>query len=177
MLDKVDEALLREDDGGVVPDGDGWFVVNVADARAINTNGFGRGARFEGESRFPGLGINVRVLEPGEPASMYHREGASEAFVVLGGECLAIIEDQVRPMVKGDFLFTPPGTAHVIVGAGDEACAVLMAGSREGETEIFFPASEVAAKHGASVAADTGDPRVAYEGTTMTDPTSLGLPW
>jgi uncharacterized cupin superfamily protein len=35
---------------------------------------------------FPELGVNIRLLQPGQPAAMYHREGAQEACLVLSGE-------------------------------------------------------------------------------------------
>jgi quercetin dioxygenase-like cupin family protein len=38
---------------------------------------------------------------------------------VLEGECVAIVEEQERPMRRGDFLYAPPGTAHVFVDAGE----------------------------------------------------------
>jgi len=177
MLDKVDEAPLREAEGGLVPEGEGWFVVNVADAQGLHTERFGDGCRFEGAERFDELGFNVRVLKPGQPASMYHREGSQEAFLVIAGECLAIVEDAERPMRAGDFLHLPPGTAHVIVGAGEGPSVVVMAGARKPTTEILFPASEVAARYGAAVEADTSDFATAYAGTSPPAPASLGLPW
>jgi uncharacterized cupin superfamily protein len=178
MSSESSESPLRRDAAGLLPETGGWFIVNVADAQAISTGRFGDGTRFEGDNAFPGLGINIRLLAPGQPASMYHREDSSEAFVVLSGECTAIVEDTERPMRKGDFLFLPPGTAHVLVGAGDGPAAVLMAGNREeGERDLSFPVSAAAAKYGASVEEETADAAVAYAGTNFNDPTTIGLPW
>lgn len=166
MFTKIDEAPLRRGDGGgLVPEGDGWFIVNVAQARALHTERFGDGCRFEGDSRFPDFGINVSVLQPGQPASLYHREDAQETFLVLSGECLAIIEEQERPLRAGDFLYTPAGTAHVFVGARDGPCAVLMAGTRKSQKEILYPVSQVAARYGASVERETASPEEAYGGS------------
>jgi Uncharacterized conserved protein, contains double-stranded beta-helix domain len=47
---------------------------------------------FEGETDFDQLGINLSVLEPGEPMSMYHWEADQEDFIVLSGEALLIVE-------------------------------------------------------------------------------------
>jgi mannose-6-phosphate isomerase-like protein (cupin superfamily) len=135
MLDKVPEAPLRAADAGLAPEGDGWFIVNVAEARGLEFDRFGPAALFEGASRFPEFGINVQVLQPGEPSGLYHRENAQEAFLVLSGECIAIVEDEERPMRKGDFLHSPAGCNHIIVGAGDGPSAVLMAGTRKGDDE------------------------------------------
>ena len=59
------------------------------------------------------LGIGVHVLRPGEPPCMYHRESDQEGFLVIAGECLAIVEGQERRMRTWDYLHCPPETdAH-----------------------------------------------------------------
>ena len=40
------------------------------------------------------LGFNPFVLQPGEPMSLYHREADQEAFLVVSGEALLIVEGQ-----------------------------------------------------------------------------------
>ena len=178
-LDPVPEAPLHQAEAGLVAGGEGWFVVNVADAHATHSERFGSSARFEDRPRveFPDFGFNVRVLQPGQPASLYHRENAQEVFLVLSGECLAIVEDEERPLRRGDFLYTPPGTAHVVVGAGDGPSTVLMAGTRKDPEELLYPVSELAAKYGASAARETASEQEAYGDTRRPRPTSLGLPW
>ena len=70
-----------------------WFVVNIVDAPALRHEVGGLAVKFEPASdRFEQFGINVRVLEPGQPSSVYHAESTQEAFLVLSGECVAIIE-------------------------------------------------------------------------------------
>src|SRR5439155_17405306 len=44
----VAEAELTQDDGGTVPAGDGWFVVNVRDAQWYESEGLGFFVPFEG---------------------------------------------------------------------------------------------------------------------------------
>ena len=39
---------------------------------------------------------------------------------MLSGEPLLIVEGQERPLRRWDFVHCPPGTRHMIVGAGDE---------------------------------------------------------
>jgi uncharacterized cupin superfamily protein len=178
VLAKVEEAPLRRAEKGLVPDGDGWFIVNIAESQGAHTERFGDGCTFEGRiGDFPELGVNVRVLQPGQPAAMYHREGAQEAFLVLSGECVAIVENEERPMRKGDFLHSPPGTAHVLVGAGEGPCSVLMVGARKQPMEIEFPVSEAAARYGASVEEDTDDRSVAYAGVSPPVPRTIAPPW
>jgi uncharacterized cupin superfamily protein len=163
-FERVDEAPIEQTDGGATPQGDGWFIVNVADATGIGSDSLGSAAIFEGDADFPDYGINVHVLRPGEPNCMYHRENQQEDFLVLSGECIAIVEEEERPMRKGDFLHTPAGTAHVFVGAGDGPCAILMVGTRKQPDEVLYPLSEVARRHGAGVERETPDPKEAYAG-------------
>ena len=179
-FEPVPEAPLgAADSGGLLPQGEGWFVVNVADSHATHSDRFGTSARFEqrGSADFPEFGLNVRVLQPGQPASLYHRENAQEVFLVLSGECVAIVEDEERPLRKGDLLYMPPGTAHALVGAGDGPSAVLMAGTRKDPEELLYPVSEPAARHGASAERETPSEQEAYGETRRPRPTSLGLPW
>jgi uncharacterized cupin superfamily protein len=173
----LSEASLGQTPEGLVPEGDGWFIVNVADARGMRSSRFGRAVRFEGEPLFPAFGINVRVLEPGQPNCKYHRENQAEAFLVLSGECIAVVEEQERHMHAGDFFYAPPGTAHVIVGAGQGPCAVLMVGTRKDPEELLYPASTVAAKHRASVEQDTSDEEAAYAGVEAQAGPLGRVPW
>jgi uncharacterized cupin superfamily protein len=165
MFERIPEAHLSHSAAGRAAETDGWFIVNVADGAGMHTDRFGDACRFEvAAGRFPEFGINVRVLEPGQPNCLYHREDSQEAFLVLSGECVAIVEEEERPMRTGDFLYTPPGTAHVLVGAGAGPCAVLMVGTRKDPEELLYPVSPVAAAYGASVEEETSDEETAYAG-------------
>jgi uncharacterized cupin superfamily protein len=159
----VPEAPLEPIGAGVSPAGEGWFVVNARDARWLEGD-FGAYTRFEGDVRFQQLGINIGVLEPGQPACMYHAETEQEDFLVLAGECLLLIEGEERPLKAWDFVHCPAGTEHVFVGAGSGPCTVLAIGSRS-RGGVVYPASELAQRHRAGVRVETREPRVAYEGT------------
>jgi uncharacterized cupin superfamily protein len=140
-----------------------WFVVNAADARALKHERSGTGIAFEDpDERFPEVGINIRVLNPGQPNGKYHSENVQEDFLVLSGECILIIEEEERRLRAWDFVHCPPGTPHIFVGAGDGPCAILMIGARNPDATIEYPVSEAAARHGASVTEATSDPREAY---------------
>jgi uncharacterized cupin superfamily protein len=112
---------------------------------------------------------------------MYHAENQQEDFLVLHGECLLLVEEEERRLRAWDFVHSPPGTRHVFVGAGDGPCAILMVGTRKGEQEeLFYPASELALKHGAGVDEETPDPSVAYARFSRSEPGQIppsGLPW
>ncbi|HEY3205937.1 MAG TPA: cupin domain-containing protein [Gaiellaceae bacterium] len=158
----VPEASLEQTDAGLVPKGEGWFVVNAREARWLEHETFGSGTVFEGEPGFTELGINIGVLEPGQPSCMYHRENAQEDFLVLFGECVLLVEGGERRLKAWDFVHCPPGTNHVFVGAGDGPSAILAVGRRPEQEEIVYPVDDVALKHGAGVETETPDPKQAY---------------
>ncbi|HEX9599054.1 MAG TPA: cupin domain-containing protein [Gaiellaceae bacterium] len=159
----VPEAPLRRTKYGLVPDGDGWFVVNARDTRWRDTGPLGCYCDFEGKRRFPELGINLSVLQPGQRMAMYHRENGQEAFLVLAGACLLIVEGDERELRTWDFFHCPPQTEHVIVGAGDEPAVVLAAGARgRGRKGFVYPVSKAALKHAAGVERETTKPSEAY---------------
>ena len=160
------EAKLMKTDAGLKPEGPGWFIVNAHDAAWGDNAWFGQWVDFEGEgeAQFSHYGINIHVIQPGQPNCFYHRESMQEDFLVLRGRCKVLIEEEERELGPWDFVHCPPGATHVFVGAGDEPCAILMVGSRVGDNEITYPASEVAQRHKAGVSETTHEPKVAYEG-------------
>jgi uncharacterized cupin superfamily protein len=106
---------------------------------------------------------------------MYHRESDQEGFLVIAGECLAIVEGQERRMRAWDYLHCPPETTHITLGAGDGPCAILMVGTRSPDDRTHYPADPVAAKHGAAVSSPTDDPAEAYAGRPPSAPARS--PW
>jgi len=141
-----------------------WFVQNARDAEWIDCR-LGKFCDWQREGeRFPELGINLNLMQPGEPMTMYHREPAQEDFLVLEGECLLIVEGEERTLEKWDLFHCPAGVAHAIVGAGDGPSLVLAVGSRTGEQGVLYPADPVAQKHGAGVAEETSSAKEAYAG-------------
>ncbi len=183
---------MIETEGGLEPEGAGWFVVNVRDACWWRNDAFGTACAFEGneterrrksntaDARFTEIGINIQVLEPGTPNCMYHREDAQEDFLVLSGECLLLVEGQERRLRAWDFVHCPPGTEHVFVGVGDAPCAVLMIGARHETEDLLYPVSQLAQAHDAGVPEETPDPRIAYAPypeSRRARPGSRGLPW
>lgn len=140
----------------------GWFVVSVRDAKWYGNDEFGRVCSFEMKDSFPQTGVRIAVLEPGKPNCRYHRENAQEDFLVLAGECLLLVNGEERRLQAWDYFHCPPGVTHVLVGAGEGPCSVLMIGHRPEQHEIFYPASERARRFNAEAPEPTPDPRVAY---------------
>ena len=162
-LPHVSEARLEETGSGLAPASDGWFVVNVRDTQWMTSDHFGSGCVFESrEHSFPEFGINLAVLQPGQPNCLYHAESQQEAFLVLAGECRLLINGEERALKAWDFVHCPAGTEHVFVGAGEGPSTILMAGARSDDEQLHYPASELAARYGASSENDTRDPRQAY---------------
>jgi uncharacterized cupin superfamily protein len=169
------EARLEVREGGLVPSGDGWFVLNATEAQ-WQTGVFGSYTRFEGEPRFASVGVNVGVLEPGQASCFYHGEDEQEDFLVLAGSCLLLVEGQERPLRQWDFVHCPAWTEHVFVGAGDGPCAVLAIGTRLTDG-VVYPAANVARRHNAGVAVETRDPDVAYQDLPADSPTGYRPGW
>lgn len=170
----VEEARLDDVGSGLAPVSPGWFVVNVADAAWLKHDAFGGRCVFESNRRvlaersdaepqmFADTGFTLALLEPGKPSGMFHAESAQEAFLVLAGSCLLVVEDEERPLRAWDFVHCPAGTRHTFVGTGDGPCVLFMTGARpEGKTIVYPVAAHVRA-HGAGVETETNDPIEAY---------------
>ena len=174
----VQEAQMERREGGLVPAGEGWFVVDAREAEWVHNEQFGAGVTFEGRPRFAHYGINIQVLWPGQPNGYYHAEDGQEDFLILAGECLLLVEGEERPLRAWDFVHCPPGTEHIFVGTGDGPCAFIAVGARNAGEGIVYPVSEMAARHNASAAERTTDPRQAYADSPETGrgPYRGGLP-
>jgi uncharacterized cupin superfamily protein len=169
----VPEAPLEPTEHGLVPQGEGWFVVNALEARWRHEEGRSAICEFEGDQEgeldFHQLGINLQVLEPGVAMGMYHWEADQENFLVLSGEALLIVEGEERPLRAWDFVHCPPGTKHIIVGAGEGPCVVVAVGAREHSQSPDwggYTVDEAAIRHGAGVERETTRPEEAYAGLT-----------
>jgi len=161
----VSESQLERTEHGLVPNSEGWFVLNAREACWRPSEGRGAYCTFEGEPEFSQLGIHLVSLTPGEPMAMYHWEADQEDFLVLSGEALLIVEGEERALAQWDFVHCPAGTKHVIVGAGDTPCLVLAVGARDrstGEDWGGYTVDEAALRHGAGVEQETTDPEEAY---------------
>ncbi len=157
------EAKIETTETGLQPADDGWFILNLADIGWWTLEGGGIWCGFESPHAPSALlGIGVHILRPGETPGFYHRETNQEGFLVLRGECIAVVEGEERRLRPWDYLHCPPGTDHITVGAGEEPCAILMVGTRSPDAEIVYSVNPAAARHGATVETETSDAREAY---------------
>jgi uncharacterized cupin superfamily protein len=157
---------------------DPWFVRNLRDMkwRKPGRGGVVTGLVDDDEQ----VGVNVYVLWPGDPMSMYHWETDQEGFLVLSGEALLIVEDEEHPLRKWDYFHKPAGVSHTIVGAGSGPCAIVAVGAREhqhGSDWGAYPYSEVAMRHNASAEQETTDPDVAYARFPDRQPAEFSDDW
>ena len=159
---EVPEAPLRRTKHGLVADEDGWFVVNAREARWRDYGPLGAACDFEGKRAFKQLGINLNVLDPGQPMSMYHRENNQEDFLVLAGECVLVVEGEERRLGAWDFFHGPGGTPHVIIGTGDGPAVVLAVGARGGRKGIVYLVDQAALENSAGVERETDKSAEAY---------------
>ena len=161
------EAELVPTENGLVPRGEGWFVLNAREAQWWKRDGRGvlcefEGAGIEGATDFHQLGVNLTRLESGEPMSMYHWEAGQEDFLVLVGEAILIVEGEERPLGQWDVVHCPPGTKHTIVASGGP-CLILAAGARgRSDGDWGYSVDEAAQRHGAGVEHETADAAEAY---------------
>jgi uncharacterized cupin superfamily protein len=176
----ISEAELERTENGLVPKGEGWFVLNAREAQWRHAEGRPAICSFEGEAEFAQLGFHVSVLGPGEPMAMYHWEADQEDFLVLSGEAVLIVEGEERRLQAWDFVHCPPETKHVIVGAGEGPCVVIAIGARDkstGENWGGYAVDEAAARHGASVEQETADEKVAYAAWVWRRPAPYQHDW
>jgi quercetin dioxygenase-like cupin family protein len=157
----VPEAQLKKTELGLVPQGEGWFVLNARDVTWITSEERGQDTDFEGRQEWTQLGFRIQVLAPGQ-RGLYHGESGQEDFLVVSGECVLVIEGEERHLKQWDLVHCPPWTKHTFVGAGDGPCAIVMTGSRAGGFDVVYAVDETAAKHGASVSDETSKPDAAY---------------
>jgi uncharacterized cupin superfamily protein len=162
-VEPVPEAALAETETGMVVQGEGWFILNLADASWERDPTHGIWCNLGADDApFSQFGIGPHMLMPGQPNARYHAESAQEGFLVLSGECVAIVEGEERRMRQWDYLHCPPGTHHITIGAGDGPCVILMVGTRGPDIETEYTVDELAARYGASVARETDSPKEAY---------------
>ena len=177
----VPEAPLEQTEAGVVPSGDGWFVLNAKDARWYHADGRTARTDFEGDTEFAELGIHVNVLQPGQSLGMYHWEAAQEDFLVLAGEALLLVEGEERPLRQWDFVHCPPGTNHIVIGAGDGPSVVLAVGARnsslDDSTWGAYTVDALAQRHGVGVERTTSDADEAYADWKRRQPTRYREGW
>jgi uncharacterized cupin superfamily protein len=176
----VPEAQLEETEHGLVPKGKGWFVVNARDVVWYDRGPRGKVMGFDADPYFEQVGVNIFVLDPENPMSMYHWENDQEDFLVLQGEALLIAEGEERPLAQWDFVHCPPKMNHVIVGAGQGPCVIVAVGARQhqdGENWGGYHVNETAMRHDASAEEETTDAHVAYARFPARRPTRYQDGW
>jgi uncharacterized cupin superfamily protein len=158
------------------------YVINVADAPAFEHPVSGVRILFESpDAPFRDTGVNIQVLRPGQPNCKYHSEGVQEDFLVLAGECVALIDGEERALRAWDFVHVEAGTPHVFVGGDRGPCFLLAIGARREPESFVFPADERAARNGAAARESTTSGDEAYAdwegGPPPGDAPRVDTPW
>jgi uncharacterized cupin superfamily protein len=159
-----------------VPD---WYVLNAREGEWRERGPRGRVKDLVTDDEAQ-VGVNLFVLEPGQPMSMYHWEADQEGFFVLSGEALLIVENEEHPLRQWDYVHCPIDIPHTIVGAGSGPSAILAIGAREhqaGPGWGGYPYSDVAMKHDASAEAETTSAKLAYGRFPESRPTEYREGW
>src|SRR5579871_963439 len=129
-----------------------WSIQNVRDLKWYDGGPRGHLAQLVSDDSAQ-VGVNLFVLEPGQPMAMYHWEADQEGFLVLSGEAILIIDGEERTIRQWDYVHCPPGVPHTRVGAGDGPCVILAIGAREhqdGDGWGGYPVSELAMRYDAA---------------------------
>ena len=123
-------------------------------------------AEFEaGAAEFEELGIRIATLQPGQSHGLYHRESTQESFLVLAGECLLLVEGEERTPAA-------PGTSSTARRAPSTSSSAPATGRARSSwrvpaaltSEVVYPVSELALRHGAGLEVQANNPREAYAG-------------
>jgi hypothetical protein len=143
----VPEAPLEQTQTGLMPVGEGWFVLNAREARWLHRKGQSASCEFEGETEFPQIGIFLRVLTPGAPMAMVHCPPHTKHIIIGAGDvpCLALA-----------------------VGAREHQGAPGWGG---------YPVEELAVRHRAGVEEETADAKEAYALFPKYEPTRYQHGW
>ena len=166
----VDESELVSTEHGLVPKGQGWFVINAREAQWWDRKGRGalcefEGAGFEGATDFLQLGINITVLAPRRADGDVPLRERPGGFPRARRRGAGHRRRRGAPAAPWDFLHCPAGTNHAIVGAGDGPCLVLAVGARDRSTGPDwggYTVDKAAQRHGAGVERETTDAAEAY---------------
>lgn len=159
----TDEARMESTATGQRPTDGGWYILNLAQICWRSFPGGGAYTRFEsGPEPSDRLGIGLHILWPGDKPGYDHAEEDLEGFLVLSGECIAIVEGEEHRLGPWDYLHSPPDTAHITVGAGSAPCAILMYGTRTEGAGIRYLPDAVAERHGAAVQRESDSAQAVY---------------
>jgi uncharacterized cupin superfamily protein len=178
--DTVPEATLELTEHGLVPQGEGWFILSARDARWYHAEGRSAWCDFEGDQDWDQIGVNIQVLEPGQSTGMYHWEADQEDFLLVRGEALLIVEGEERPLRQWDFVHCPPRTNHIIVATGTGPAIVVAIGGRAHQNAPGwggYTVDEAALRHGVGVEEETTDAQVAYANVNRRKHTRYRAGW
>ena len=117
----VEEARLVQNESGLAPATEGWFVVNVRDAVWDTHDVFGSSCMFESPeaeftgARHPARGARARRSRTASTTARRRRKTSSCSSVSARSSSRA----RSGALQAWDFVHCPPDTDHIFVGTGD----------------------------------------------------------
>jgi uncharacterized RmlC-like cupin family protein len=123
-VSKVDDWLSRQPTRRDLRSGDDCVIVRSADAPRAGANAVSAGARA--------LGVNLVMIPPGSRGMPHYHDGRETALYLISGETEVWHGPGLakRSLVRaGDFIYIPPGTAHLAVNRGDVTSIAVLAES------------------------------------------------
>lgn len=83
-------------------------IIHPAEHAAWRTDKMGKSTIFESARLLVGL----NAFEPGQVHALHAHHGMDKLYYVLDGQGLFLLQDEERPMAKGDLLVAPDGVPH-----------------------------------------------------------------
>ena len=128
------EARVEDTEHGRVVRSDGWFVLNAREARWTTEPTFGPFVTFEGDTRFPELGINVVDLGLVYGVHLDDDTNAVIDMTLTSAACplTDVIQDQTNTALEGlvgdvtiNWVWMPPWGPDKITDDGREMLRAL----------------------------------------------------
>ena len=152
------QAKLVRTDEGLVPEGEGWYVLNAREARWFHSDEFGSACTFEGDIRFPEFGINIGV-GPTRCLTTRRLPRRTSSSSPANACCSSTGKNARSASGTSSTALPVPSTCSSARARARRSCWRRARG--EGKT-IVYPVSELAQRYGASAEQETPDPKEAY---------------
>ena len=172
------EAKIEDTEHGRVPVDDGWYILNLSEIGWATVSrrrdrGAASGRPTEPSDR---IGIGVHILWPGDSPGFYHEESDLEGFLVLSGECIAVVEGEERRMGPWDYLHSPPAAPATsrsapATGRARSSCTASARRTRRSST----PSSRRRRSTATRSQTETDSPKEAYKDRPPIEP--VRSPW
>ncbi|MCY0864158.1 MAG: cupin domain-containing protein [Sulfobacillus sp.] len=115
-------------------------ILNIDDVSVVSSSNFLRTRELLSPTNREGLYVNIDEVEPGGYSAKHHLHTLQdEFFLVLQGQGLARINNELHPVVAGDFFAKPAGSVpHQFFNNGTVTLKILDCGiARQGDSIVY----------------------------------------